>query len=221
MILLPIVLLLVAVHVWGTKTNKRKARSWINAHAPILQSEYAVVGFNVDGNNPPEAILKEKTAQEFIGYATGRANAAFTDIKLGLHKRYNPLFWFAELLVSTFFDSFPPPTERVIIETYVFDGKEKEYVPGSDVKGNSSYDQFVWAVVNKSNMRRLRDERYDVSLTQTKDHPKLPGWLTVMSESAEVTETLLTPDFITAIEAAGDALEYLIVSDQPIDKPTK
>ncbi len=40
-----------------------------------------------------------------------------------------------------------------------------------------------------------------------------------MSESAEITETLLTPELTKAAEAAGELLDYLIVSDQPIDKP--
>ncbi|CRK08037.1 hypothetical protein BN1708_009792 [Verticillium longisporum] len=37
--------------------------------------------------------------------------------------------------------------------------------------------------------------------------------------SAEITEQLLTPEIIQAVELAGDAFDYLIVSDQPIDKP--
>lgn len=221
LILLPFVLVAVLFHVWGTRANKAKARAWVNAHAPILQSEYSIVGFNARGPNPPEKVLKEKTANEYIGYATGRANAAFSDIKLTLLKRYNPLMLGLEWGMSMFLDSFAPPTERAVIETYVFDGKEREYVPGSDPKGNSTFDPFVWAVVNKNSMRRLRDERYDVSLTQTKDHIKLPGWLTVMSESAEITDTILTPDLVTALEAAGDVLEYMIITDQPLDKPTK
>lgn len=112
---------------------------------------------------------------------------------------------------------------------YAFDGSEKKFVlpgvPGSEEvtpkAGNSTYDGFVFAIVNKSAMRRLRDERYDVSLTFTKDHAKLPAWATVMSESAEVTETLLTKDLVAAVEKAGETLEYLIVTDQPIEKPTK
>jgi len=109
---------------------------------------------------------------------------------------------------------------------YSFDGKEKDFVP-PPVPGaekpkstNSSYDGFVFAIVNKMNMRRLRDDRYDVSLTFTKDNAKLPSWATVMSESAEVTETMLTKEIISAIEKAGDLFEYIVVTDQPIDKPT-
>ena len=135
--------------------------------------------------------------------------------------------------MSFFFDSFTPPVEKVEAITYVFDGKEAELVPvpggkqGQEIleqrkaSASSSFDGFVWAIVNKDSMKRLREDRYDVSLTSTKDHPKLPVWATVMSESAEVTETLLTPQLLAAVEAAGDQLQHLIVSDQPLDQPSK
>lgn len=134
-----------------------------------------------------------------------------------------------EYVAALLFDSFSTPVERMEAVAYTFDGKEKDFVPpgvpgSEELKprgvGSSTYDGFVFAVVNKLSMRRLRDERYDISLTYTKDHPKLPNWVTVMSESAEVTDTLLTKDLVQAIEQAGDAVEYLIVSDQPVDKPT-
>ena len=109
----------------------------------------------------------------------------------------------------------------------MFEGREKDFVPppvpGQEpVKGtgNSGYDGFVWAVVNKMAMRRLREERYDASLTFTKDNAKLPDWATCMSESAEVTEMMLTKELTEGIKKAGDLLEYLIVTDQPTDKPT-
>lgn len=245
---------MVLVHLWGTRKNKRKAKAWITAHAPVLQKEFAAVGFggrkapSVDdvqstglakalSSNDlviPEELLKERTAQEYVTYATGRQNVAFVDITLSLFKRYNPLYLMGEYVLSFFFDSIATPTERMEATAYAFDGKEKELVPvpggkqGQEIiesrsKGsNSTYDGFVWAVVNKDVMRRLRDDRYDVSLTSTKDHARLPTWATVMSESAEVSDLLITQDLIKAIEKAGDAtFEYLIVSDQPLDKPTK
>ncbi|KAJ2962577.1 hypothetical protein NQ176_g10929 [Zarea fungicola] len=69
-------------------------------------------------------------------------------------------------------------------------------------------------------MQRLRDQRYDVSLTATKDSPKLPEWLTVMSESAEITDTFLTAQLIEAVVALGDNFHYLVISDQPTENPT-
>ena len=248
--IIPFIAVIVIVHLWGRRKNKRKAKGWITAHAPALEKEFAVVGFggrkapSVDDVQSaglaqalrsddlviPEELLKEKTAQEYVTYATGRQNVAFVDIKLSLFKRYNPIYLIGEYALSFFLDSVSAPVERMEATSYAFDGKEKELVlvPGGQetaetrIRGtNSSYDGFVWAVVNKEVMRRLREDRYDVSLTTTKDHPKLPSWATVMSESAEVSELLITPELIKAVEQAGDALEFLIISDQPLDKPAK
>ena len=219
----------------------------MKAHATALENEFAVLGF-LGKRSPsledvqasglakameskdftlPQTILKEKTASEFLTYATGRQNTACMDIKVLLYKRYNPMTLLVEYMLSFFLESIRPPTERMEATAYAFDGKEKELVPRlnketPDVKGTqSTYDNFVFAVVNKDLMRSLRDDRYDISTTTTKDHAKLPGWVTTMSEAAEVTEYMITPELVKAIEKAGDAFEYLIVTDQPLDKPTK
>ncbi|KAJ6010637.1 hypothetical protein N7451_002049 [Penicillium sp. IBT 35674x] len=235
--ILPFVVLLVLFHVWGTRKNRRKAREWAQAHIPSLQKEFAVVGFDgiprtsedetitVELANP-EKSLKEKSAHEFSTYATGRQNVAFLDISLKMPKRYNPITYLMEYAFSFFFESWEAPSEKYEALMYAFDGKEKDLVPvfakDTPLKvNNSTYDGFIWAVVHKSHMRKFRTDRYDASITFSKDHPKLPSWVTVMSESAEITETLLTKELIQAIEQAGNDFEFLIVTDQPIDKPTK
>lgn len=243
---------MVGFHIWGRRKNRRIANEWLKAHAPLLEQEYAVVGFDgrksptidqvqsaglakavaADEVTVPDSILKEKTAQEFITYATGRQNVAFLDVKLSLFKRYNPLTLILEWLLSFFFDTTRPPIERMEATAYTFDGKEKDFVPrrskhdqesqDSRFKSTqSAYDGFVWAVVHKDCMRNIRDDRYDLSLTSTKDHAKLPAWSTIMSESAEITDSFLTPELTKAVEAAGDHFEYLIITDQPLDKPQK
>lgn len=248
--IIPFIALLAAFHVWGRRKNKRKANAWAAAHMPILEREFASVGYgksvkqqlgrgstseNVPGKGDEEGgMLKEKTAQEYTTYASGRQNIASAEITVKLLKRYNPMGLAAETGLSFFFDSFKPPKEGVEITMHAFDGKEKDLVPvrskaeleakESRFKGlqNSGYDACVWAVVHKEQMKRLRDERYDVSLTATKDHKSLPLWASVMSESAEVTEALLTRELVDAVEKAGEeAFEYLIVTDQPVDKPLK
>jgi hypothetical protein len=234
-IILGFLVLTVLVHLFGTGSNRKKAKSWISAHAPVLKKEFALVGFGgpqvpseQDSLVLPESLLKEKSPQEFTTYASGRQNVAFLDVNLTLHKRYSPITMIAEFAMSLFFDSMPTPAERVEAILYPFDGREALTVPGQlpgshelrkDTK--SSYDGFVWAIVNKETMKQLRDDRYDVSLTGTKDSPKLPNWVTVMSESAEITDFLLTPELIKAIEQAGDLLEHLIITDQPVDQPQK
>lgn len=248
-VILVFLVIIVIVHLIGTSANRRKAKAWVNAHAPILQREFALVGFggrkpltqDIEDDNDnlakslaneslqlPEDIMKEKSPQEYATYATGRQNVAFLDYNLTLFKRYSPLTLIVEFGMSLFFDSMPAPTERMEAILYPFDGKEALTVPGhipgaQEVRKDpkSTYDGFVWAVVNKDTMKQLRNDRYDVSITTTKDNAKLPAWATVMSESAEVTDAMLTPELIKALEEAGDLLEHLIVTDQPIDQPTK
>lgn len=247
-IILILIVIITAIHIWGTRANRAKAKAWINAHAPVLEKEFALVGFggrktpsaaDVEGQgllqsmsnktlNQPVQLLKEKSLTEFETYATGRQNIAFMDAQITLIKRYNPLSAFAESVIGFFFESLPAPVEKMKAIIYPFDGKEAQTVPGQipgavELKtrdSKSSYDGFVWAVVNKDSMKTLRDERYDVSITTTKDHPKLPIWATVMTESAEVTDLLLTPELVKAVEQAGEMMDYIIITDQPIDKPT-
>jgi len=242
-----VLLIIVVIHIIGTRANRAKAKSWAKAHAGILQREFALVGFggrkalsaaDAEGAGlartlaggeleSPEKILKERSLNTFVAYGTGRQNVAFVDVDITLLKRYNPLLIFAEYATSFFFDSMPAPAEKMDAILYPFDGKEALTVPGMlpgthELRGStrSAYDNFVWAVVNKDSMKTLRDERYDVSITTTKDHTKLPVWATVMSESAEITEMLLTPELIAAVEQAGELFDYLIITDQPINRPT-
>jgi hypothetical protein len=244
---LPFILLVVAVHLYGTRRNRARAMHWMKSHAPTLQQEFAQVGYlrpqasadDVSSSGltqasekarkeaaDPANMLREKAADSYATYATGRQNVAFVDFKLTLAKRYNPLMQFGEQMLSLFFESMPAPAERMEATSYAFDGREASIAPmfgqGDSKKvSNSSYDGFVFGVVHKDLMKRLRDDRYDLSLTATKDHAKLPVWTTVMSESAEVTDTILTPELIKAIHDAGDSFEALVISDQPMDQPKK
>lgn len=204
----------------------------------ILENEFAHVGFgkkldmaNVSpevamsaGDNINPEVLREKTKDVFLSYATGRQNVAFVDVKLNLIKRYNPLALASEYGLGFFFESMAGTGEKAEITAYTFDGKEGQLLPrarGEEEKRfkDTSYDGFVFAIVNKDLMRKVRDERYDVSLTTTKDHAKLPAWVSVMSESAEITESLLTQELANAIKECGDDLESLVVTDMPVDAP--
>ena len=245
-IILSAMAVVLLLHLFGARLNRTKAKKWIRAHQVTLTSEFASVGFAgappgsadkkgdellqaySDANTQQgDALIREKSLFEFAAYATGRANVAFVDVKLTLLKRFNPLTMFAETVLGFAFDSDTQSHDVCEAIVYPFDGREAAIVPGlpgaAELRGNkegkSAYDGFVWALVHKERMKQVRDDRYDVSLTVTKDHAKLPIWLTVMSESAEITDALLTPELIKAAEAAGDLLEYLIVSDQPLEKP--
>lgn len=251
-VVLPFIILIVGLHIWGRRGNRRKAKNWIKVHAPELQKEYASVGFarqkapssedseGAESLTSPangestviDDLLQEKTASEYLAYASGRQNVAFVDFRILLYKRYNPATLFVEFLLSLLIESIKSPREEMLATAYPFDGREYETIPAKSQeqldaiqaqgKSKSSvYDNFILAVVHKEHMKTLRDERYDLSLTVTRDHVKLPSWATVMTESAEITDQLLTNDLIKAIEDAGDAFEYLILTDQPIEKPQR
>jgi hypothetical protein len=229
--ILAVASVLLILHVFGARLNRSKAKAWLKANGPVLKSEFAVVGFNAiptmelaaeDDTN----MMKEKSLFEFASYGTGRQNVAFVDIKLTLQKRFNPIINLFEMGLHLFSENFQAPTDIMEATIYPFDGKEAQVVPGlpgaAELRtrdSKSTYDGFVWAIVNKDKMKRLRDDRYDVSITFTKDNSKLPVWLTCMSESAEITDSFLTPELADACEKAGDLLEYLIISDQPLEKP--
>ncbi len=244
-IILGFMAIVLVLHLFGASLNRTKAKKWIRANGAPLTAEFASVGFSgmpvgVAGKKGEELnkaltdfyakqgdnLIKEKSLFEFAAYATGRANVAFVDVKLTLMKRFNPLTVIFDTLFAFAFDS-PSQNQDVLEATlYPFDGREAKLVPGlpgaAELHGKdskSAFDGFVWAIVHKEHMKQVRDDRYDVSLTVTKDHAKLPNWLTIMSESAEITDALVTPELIKAVELAGDNFEYLIISDQPIDKP--
>lgn len=241
--MLPFILFIVFFHIWGTRKNRRKAKAWAQAHIPVLHDEFTVVGYKGvrKGDNVKDlsssddlviddGLLRENAANEYATYATGRQNVAFVDVSIQLMKRYNPMYLIGDTVFGLFFESLASDnTERFEVTAYSFDGKEKELVPPpppgekeQPSKGsNSTYDGFVFVIAHKTAMRKLRQDRYDVSLTFTKDNPKLPQWVTVMSESAEITDFILTPELIKAVEDAGDLFEYLIITDQPAEKPTK
>jgi hypothetical protein len=240
LVVIPVILVIVIVNILGTRANRTRAKKWASTYLPMLDGEFASIGFDhrkqarvsdakegglsealAGSTEVPEDMLKEKSKSEYIAYCTGRQNVAWLDIKITLYKRYNPLAWFGETAMAFFSDSMPDPVERVEATAYCFDGKEKALLPSAPASKDSTYDGFVFAIVHKDKMRGLRDERYDISLTTTKDHPKLPNWATVMSESAEVTEAMLTPELIKAVTDAGEDLEALIITDQPIDAPKK
>ncbi|KAI1505529.1 DUF1682 domain protein [Biscogniauxia marginata] len=227
-VILSAIAVIFTIHFVGTRLNRAKSKAWIKAHAPILTREFALVGF---GGSPqsepqPEKLLKEKSLFEYASYATGRQNVAFMDVKLSLIKRFNPFMTILESVLGFFFDSFSSPEDVVEATIYPFDGREAQIVPAlpgaAEIRSKdskSSYDSFVWAIVNKERMKQLRDDRYDVSITFTKDNPKLPIWATVMSESAEITSTFLTDELASAVKKAGELFDYIIISDQPVDRP--
>lgn len=201
--------------------NRGIAAKWMKENSKLLTQEFALVGFPVKGQSvsDDDALVKENSAVEFISYATGRQGIAFAHITFRLIRRNNPVALLIEYIASFFFDSVPTPTDTVTITLSPFDGTE-----GPAGNSASKYDNFIFGIVNKRVMRKLRDERYDLSLTKTTegDINGLPVWSVVMSESNELSKIVTTDELKNALNGISSSVfDYLIATDQPVDKPLK
>jgi hypothetical protein len=90
-------------------------------------------------------------------------------------------------------------------------------IPAAD----SKFEPFIFGVVNKDYMKTARDENYYLSLTRTSDSPKLPPYMTFMSESSEITDTIFSSELSEAVHEAGAShvLQAITVTDQLSDRP--
>ncbi|KAK9337736.1 hypothetical protein V1521DRAFT_432959 [Lipomyces starkeyi] len=207
-----IVVAFIALHVIGNSWNKRKATNWMKSQLEVLRSQFFQVGFDESvttmesSNTPVSKYLKRISPVDYVFYATGRLNISMLHGKITMLTRHNIIMMVFDYVFSFLF-STEPPKDLV------------EIVARPTDSDKSSYDGFVFAIVNKDIMKRVREESYDLSLTKTTDHPKLPVSCTVMSEAAEITETLFTPELLAAVKAAESVLQYLVISDLPVDRP--
>lgn len=214
------------MHIWGSRRNRALAKSFITTIAPVLSKEFALVGFGTSKPNTLDSdadvpfsidsVIKEKGNEEFVTYATGRQNIAFLHATIKLKRRNNLVGLVFEQALSFFFDTFPMPKDKVTITIAPADGTA---MGKSDP--SSKYENFIWALVNKSGMKRWRMERYDLSLTRTSDWEGLPNWLAVMGESKEIGDLCLYTELKAVVKDCQEILQYLIVTDMPKDKPSK
>ncbi|TGZ84239.1 DUF1682-domain-containing protein [Ascodesmis nigricans] len=224
---------IVLTHVFGRKKNRQIAVNFISSILPVLSSEFALVGFDFRGRAntlaesadanaapviDPETLVHEAGLTEYSSYATGRLNISTLTTNITLQRRSSPVALLAEWIASFIFDSIPEPRDVVHLTVTP---PPSTPAPGSpqSAQAGGKYDNFVLAVVNKSAMRRLRTERYDLSIAKVSDCPQA-NWLGIMSESKEITDTILTSDVLNPILALGSHFEALIITDQPVERPT-
>lgn len=174
---------------------------------------------------PVDLILRENSPTEYVVYATGRNNVAFMHVTISLMKRNNPIALAGEFLAGFIFDAIPGPRDSVTVTLAPFDGGEQALLQAGGKKGESSskFDNFIWALVNKRTMNKWREERYDLSLTTTRDWEGLPRWCSIMTEAKEIGDLVLTKEVKEAVEQVGEdwGLEYLLISDQRLEKPQR
>lgn len=203
-----------------------------------LREEFAVLGLHADtaigqsssadsqgiaqGQVQGRAPLSKDGNDRFLSYATGRRGIDGLHISITTLPRHDLLLGYAfKLGYGMLFDT-RSMADRLELTLQL---------PAASLEQG-----FVWAVVNKEVMRKQRLFDWDLGFTKTLDLPNvLPREFVCMAEIAECTEKLLpsntpnatagagagaTPAGIAElVRAAGDALEYLIISDLPSEQP--
>ncbi|KIK68153.1 hypothetical protein GYMLUDRAFT_36991 [Collybiopsis luxurians FD-317 M1] len=198
--LLAVLLFYVAFFFVGQAINSRKAEKCVKVYQDVLASQFSspyVRGLVRDGHS------------DFFTFSTGRRNVAslHTIFKL---RPYHDFLQTAYQTVWSLVDLQYNP--RNVLQ---FDFK---------LLPSALPHDFVWAIVDKDELKKIRDDRWDLTFTKTSDHNALPSNLTAMSEFADVTDSILKNNPI--LDALKDPkiapyFRSLSVTDQPRERPSK
>ncbi|KAL0579687.1 hypothetical protein V5O48_002317 [Marasmius crinis-equi] len=192
------ILLYVAVWFVGKGANGRKAERWNAAHKPILEQNFS---------KPSQRGLLRDGYTDFFSFSTGRRNVASLHVIFS----FRPIH---DLLQFLFY------TARTFVDLdYRFrDDLELDF----KLLANGLPHDFVWAVVAKNELKKIKDDRWDLTFTKTSENPNLPPYLSVMSEFADVTDNILRNSALSNVLKDPKIQPYfrsLSVTDQPRDRP--
>ncbi|KAK0206569.1 hypothetical protein DFS33DRAFT_1255699 [Desarmillaria ectypa] len=199
----------ILVAIIGISYNKNKANSW---YADLVSQAYQC---RFDLSLTPLLTSQFSTTSpltwdgysDAFTFSTGRRVIAALHTIFTLRPRHDPfqaLFQLARGLVDVQY----APQDVVELDFALAEGA----VP----------NDFVWAVVNKRELRGVKDARWDLTFTKTTDHPAFPANISVMSEFADITEALLKYTPLPALLkelSSMDGFRSLSVTDQPRVRP--
>ncbi|KAI0695727.1 hypothetical protein BC835DRAFT_933020 [Cytidiella melzeri] len=195
------ILLYLAWFYFGKSANLSRANSWVDAHSSLYAEQFSkpaqAGGLTKDGHS------------DFFLFSTGRRAVASLHTTLTLRPRHDLLQYVYQFV-------------RGIIELNL----HYEDVLELDLtfQDTANVPDCVWAVVAKSEMKNIRDSRWDLSFTRTSESPSLPPSLSIMSEYADVTENLLKqhgPLSLAQVfsEDHSPYFRSLSLTDQPRTRP--
>ncbi|KAG6900956.1 hypothetical protein C0993_004393 [Termitomyces sp. T159_Od127] len=169
-----------------------------NAYLPLLEKQFS------------KPLGKDRLTQDgnsdFYTFSTGRRNVASLHTVYTLKPRHD-LFQSIYHFAWTFIDLHYRPKDDLTLDF--------KLAPGA-----LPHD-FVWAVVAKDELLSIKQDRWDLTFTKTSENNALPPSLSVMSEFADITDNLLKPALVTALNDPK-VLPYfrsLSVTDQPRQRP--
>ncbi|KAH8118295.1 DUF1682-domain-containing protein [Phellopilus nigrolimitatus] len=185
----------------GKALNKRRADAWLQAHLPLLSQQFS----------KPESssgVVSDGYADFFV-FSTGRRNVASLHSVFSLLPRHD-LAQMAYRFVWGMIELVYRTEDALELDFKLFPSA----TPG-----------FVWGVVSKDCLQKVKEGRWDLTLTRTTESPLLGGGYCVMSEYADVTETLLKASGpFNIAKALNDPVvkpfvKSLSITDQPRERP--
>jgi len=200
--LLVAVLGYVAIALFGKYTNTRRVHKWYNIHLPIFEQQFSkpttATGLISDGYT------------DFFNFSTGRVGIASLHTIFTLRPRQD----FLQMLYQfgwQMYDLRYNPYDELILDF--------------KLSPDSGLPDFVWAVVAKDELYCIKNTRWDLTFTKTTDNPALPSSLSVMSEFADITDSLVKAAEKSAIfKLLSDPstlkhFRSLSITDQPRERP--
>lgn len=203
--LLLALLVYAGLSLYGKTANARKADRFYSVVLPLFSQQFS----------KPTSGLVSDGPSDFFVFSTGRRAISSLHTVLALRPRHDLLQFIWQYLWSAYDLRYEP-----------FDALTFDFTLGSDAA--AATPDFIWAVMRKSELTVIRDQRWDLqTFTRTANHPGLDSTLFVMSEFADVTETLVklapsrnsTP-LLTLISSALPYLRVFSITDQPEERPS-
>ncbi|KAI0832437.1 DUF1682-domain-containing protein [Trametes gibbosa] len=198
----------VAVYLLGKRANERRAFKWLAAHKSLYESQFSKPNHTED--------LSRDGYSDFFIFSTGRRALTSLHTTFTLRPRHD-LFQYLFQTVRGF----------VELDYKVYDELELEFTFREPAGKEGAVPECVWAVVAKDEMKRIRNERWDLTLTKTAESAVLPASLAIMTEFADVTTNLLKSYgtlSLPTILASPEIQPYfrsLSLTDQPRTRPEK
>lgn len=196
MIFISVLAVYLCNYLVGRTKNIQLASAWFEAHKPILDTQFALVGD--DGLSESESgsgtLLKE-CEHLYSLWCSGRASCEAMFVELRLLRRQCLAFSLANWL---------RPACDTIVAKVIMDDAEM--------------DGWVMAVGRKRRLQTLVKDHQDLAFfcpdKRGQRHPGLPDSMTVLSEIPEATTAMLNGPICKFIMENEDSIDYLFFSDQ-------
>ncbi|CAH7685600.1 hypothetical protein PPACK8108_LOCUS20158 [Phakopsora pachyrhizi] len=214
------ILLLLVIYIFlsysGRKFNQRLVKKWCLSHNELLSSEFEQVGIPDESDGHLDLFIANGCSL-FYSHATGgKKSCRSLMIKFSLRPRQDLPYMIYEEIRSAIDLSWVGRSDRIELVFNLSPSSTSNHKnsDGNFQKPFESKDLFVWAIAEKRVMNVLREDRWDVrNFTEIKESSLLPSQMVVLSESGEITETILKSQEVGLVEMFKSEPLFLKIFD--------